>query len=176
MDHLFRDVKLAVKTMFGINDVNNKLPTIINLMIARNFKAKKNMDGSSWAGMSEGTRSIRFDKGLAKISKDRKANRFPDVLKASGDYYTQLKDIENAAFKKTSVTDIVYGANGTGAEYTLSTDDVPGLWNEGEHKISGAVSSKDNTNVPKRQVLFWDDKGVDRVMNLIKVNLDKFWG
>jgi phage gpG-like protein len=160
----------GMEKMYGIAEVYKELPQIINDMIARNFAAGKNPDGSDWEDLSDTTKDLRFEQGIAKFN-PRKANAFNEVLKASGDYFDDLKDIELAAFRTGSQIDIegkqIYSF------YHLSTANLPSLWNEFSHKASGAIPSK--ATVPQRSVVYFDKEAELQILRMIEKSIENYW-
>lgn len=159
-----------IAKMFGLDKVNSQLPRIIKAMISRNYKSKTNEDGSAWAAWSDATTKIRR-RGLAKLSPKKAARYGSTMLRASGDYYRDLKNLDFSEMKLSNVEQL-WHVNNLAILY-INPDDIDGLWNEFEHKTRGVINSDKIT--PARQMLYFDDKFSDEIVDIVKKSLNTYW-
>lgn len=159
--------------MFGVDKVNSQLPRIIKAMIQRNYASKQNEDGSSWAAWSAVTAKLR-GRGIARLGGSdgpTMARYSSTMLKATGDYMNQLKNLDYSEMKLSSV-DQLWHVNNLAILY-IDPDEIPGLWNEFDHKTSGAIGSGSIT--PARQMLYFDDRFSDEIVSIVKASLNDYW-
>jgi len=157
--------------MFGVKQVNSHLPSIMRKMIQRNFKAMENSDGSSWEPWSETTEKFRAKK-IARLKPKKSAVDSVTMMIASGEYYSDLMGLDFSEMKLNTMSELWHSNNS--AILFLDTDDIPQLWNEfGRNRTAGAIKS--SLSVPKREVLYFDEQGIDNIIDIVTDSLDKYW-
>lgn len=157
--------------MFGMHKVNSQLPRIIKAMIKRNYRSRQNADGSSWAGWTKATAKLR-KRGIARLKPRKLARYSSTIMKASGDYYRSLQNLDFGQMKLTS-TDQLWHSNNSAILY-ISTDEIPALWNEfGRDGTSGAINSTDR--VEPRQMLYFDSEASSDIISIVTGSLDTYW-
>jgi hypothetical protein len=140
-------------------------------MISRNYASKENEDGSAWASWTAATEDIRGRRGLAKLWPPQRAKYGTTMLRASGDYYRDLKNLDFSQMKLTTV-DQLWHVNNLALMY-INPDDIPGLWNEFEHKTRGVINTDELT--PARQMLYFDENFTNDIVSIMKSSLDNYW-
>lgn len=156
----------AFRMMSGVEEVYKRFEQIIQGSIMVNFDIKKNMDGSTWKPWSPVTAAYRRQ-GILKIDNPIRRGTSSTLLVGRGMYRDVLtKDISTVGHKTVSglYTPI------TTMHMKLNSSVLPQLKNEYDY-----INETGNF-VPARQVVFWNEYGIEQIEYQVTDSFDEYWG